>query len=206
MNDPRTTPPTTSKNPEGPNGLPERVLLFMLGNRRYGLDAERIVGLAEWGVVFPVPGSHRSVIGLTEWRGEILTVLDLAPLLGIEATDEPRQLAPIGDGFDLILEVEVQGARQLYERHASAVFVFLIPPSMDELERRLRERGSDDEPINRKRLARAHEEIREIHGYQYVVMNEDIEQAVQDLLHIIRACRLERERMLKLYGDRFDFD
>ena len=93
MNDPRTTPPTTSKNPEGPNGLPERVLLFMLGNRRYGLDAERIVGLAEWGVVFPVPGSHRSVIGLTEWRGEILTVLDLAPLLGIEATDEPRQLA-----------------------------------------------------------------------------------------------------------------
>ena len=112
---------------------------------------------------------------------------------------------PTQEGFDLILEVEVQGARQLRERGQGAVFVFLIPPSMDVLEQRLRSRGSDDEDVICKRLERAREELREIHGYRYVVVNADLEQAVRDLMHIIEACRLERERVVPLWSDRMDF-
>ncbi len=120
-------------------------------------------------------------------------------------TSREAVAGPTHEGFDLILEVEVQGARQLRERGQGAVFVFLIPPSMEVLEQRLRGRGSDDEDVVRKRLERAREELREIHGYRYVVVNADLEQAVRDFLHIIAAGRLERERVLPLWSDRMDF-
>ncbi len=120
-------------------------------------------------------------------------------------TSREAVAGPTREGFDLILEVEVQGARQLREGGVGAVFVFLIPPSMDILEQRLRSRGSDDEDVVRKRLERAREELREIHGYHYVVVNADMEQAVRDFLHIIAACRLERERVLPLWSD-MDFE
>ncbi|MCH6562118.1 MAG: guanylate kinase [Myxococcales bacterium] len=116
-------------------------------------------------------------------------------------TSREAVAGPTREGFDLILEVEVQGARQLRERGRGAVFVFLIPPSLDVLEQRLRSRGSDDEDVVRKRLERAREELREIHGYRYVVVNADMEQAVRDFLHIIAACRLEREKVLPLWSD-----
>ncbi len=116
-------------------------------------------------------------------------------------TSREAVAGPTREGFDLILEVEVQGARQLRERGREAVFVFLIPPSMEILEQRLRSRGSDDEDVVWKRLERAREELREIHGYRYVVVNADMEQAVRDFLHIIAACRLERERVLPLWSD-----
>jgi len=116
-------------------------------------------------------------------------------------TSREAVAGPTRAGFDLILEVEVQGARQLRERGRGAVFVFLIPPSLDVLEQRLRSRGSDDEDVVRKRLERAREELREIHGYRYVVVNADMEQAVRDFLHIIAACRLEREKVLPLWSD-----
>ncbi|MFQ5514527.1 MAG: guanylate kinase [Myxococcota bacterium] len=112
---------------------------------------------------------------------------------------------PTAAGYDLILEVEVQGARQLRERLSDAVFVFLIPPSLEELEARLRGRGSDEEDVVRKRLERARSELREIHRYHYVVVNERLENAVRALLAIIEASRHERERVLPLWRDRFEF-
>ncbi len=134
------------------------------------------------------------------------TFLEWADYQGnLYGTSREAVAGPTREGFDLILEVEVQGARQLRERGREAVFVFLIPPSMEILEQRLRSRGSDDEDVVRKRLERAREELREIHGYRYVVVNADMEQAVRDFLHIIAACRLERERVLPLWSD-MDFE
>jgi guanylate kinase len=112
---------------------------------------------------------------------------------------------PTDEGYDLILEVEVQGARQLRERLSRSVSVFLIPPSLEALESRLRRRASDQEAVMRKRLERAREELTEIHGYTYVVVNENLDQAVTSLLHIIAACRLEREQVLPLWRERLDF-
>ena len=112
---------------------------------------------------------------------------------------------PTKAGMDVILEVEVKGARQLRSRLAGAVFVFLLPPSMDVLEHRLRGRGSDAEEAIRRRLERAHGELREVHIYDYVLVNEDLEQTVGQLEHVIGASRLERDRMLSLWRGRFDF-
>lgn len=112
---------------------------------------------------------------------------------------------PTSEGSDLILEVEVQGAAQLRERLDGAIFVFIMPPSLEVLEERLRGRGSDGESIIVKRLERAREELRQIWLYDYVVVNDDIERATQELLHVIGARRVERDRVLPGLGDRFDF-
>jgi guanylate kinase len=112
---------------------------------------------------------------------------------------------PTGAGLDLILEVEVQGARQLRERLPGAVFVFILPPSLEVLERRLRARGSEDGAVIRKRLERAREELRQVQMYQYVVRNDQLDRAVADLRHVIGARRVERERVLaQLPGASFD--
>jgi guanylate kinase len=113
---------------------------------------------------------------------------------------------PTGKGLDLILEVEIQGARQLRARLPGAIFVFVMPPSMEALALRLRGRGSDAEESVRKRLARARDEVRESAAYQYIVVNEDFERSVVDLAHVIGACRLERARVLPLLRDRFELD
>ncbi len=117
-----------------------------------------------------------------------------------EAVEEPTRR-----GLDVILEVEVQGARQLRSRLPGAVLVFVLPPSMDCLEERLCRRASDSEEAIRKRLARAREEVREVHLYDYVVVNRELDEAVEQLLHVIVACRLERLRVLQTLQDGFDF-
>jgi guanylate kinase len=112
---------------------------------------------------------------------------------------------PTGAGLDLILEVEVQGARQLRERLPGAVFVFILPPSLELLERRLRARGSEDETVIRKRLERAREEVRQVRMYDYVILNDRLEEAAAELAHVIGARRAERERVLpRLRGFEFD--
>jgi guanylate kinase len=112
---------------------------------------------------------------------------------------------PTAAGLDLILEVEVQGARQLRERLPGAVFVFILPPSLAVLEQRLRARGSEDEVVIRKRLERAREEVRQVRMYDYVVVNDRLEPAVAELAHVIGAKRAERARVLpRLSGFEFD--
>ena len=112
---------------------------------------------------------------------------------------------PTSEGLDLILEVEVQGAAQLRARLDGAVFVFIMPPSLDVLEQRLRGRGSDGESIIVKRLERAREELRQIHQYDYVIVNDDMDRATEELLHVIGARRVQRDRVLPGLADRFDF-
>ena len=95
--------------------------------------------------------------------------------------------APLKRGHDLLLEVEVQGARQLRDRRADARFVFLLPPSMDELERRLRGRETDSEDAVRARLAAVEHELAAVHLFDYAVINEDIGVTVEAVQEIIAA-------------------
>jgi guanylate kinase len=109
-------------------------------------------------------------------------------------------------GFDVILEVEIVGARQLRQRLGEAIFVGVLPPSAEVLEERLKGRGSDGPEVIEKRLARAAEEIRELREeYDYLVVNDDLERAVRDVLHVIGASRVRRERVAKRLRDRLDF-
>jgi guanylate kinase len=120
-------------------------------------------------------------------------------------TSRAAVAGPTAAGHDLILEVEVQGARQLRERLPGAVFVFILPPSLDAIEQRLRARGSEDESVICKRLERAREELRQVEMYDYVVRNDQLERAVGELRAVICAKRVERERVLaELRGLRFD--
>ena len=122
---------------------------------------------------------------------------------------------PLDRGRDLLLEIEVQGARQIRARRTDARFLFLLPPSMEELARRLRRRGTDDERDVQRRLEIVVRELRAVHGFEYAVVNDELEAAVAAVCEIVRAercgdtasvkARFGTPRMVSLLSDRFDF-
>ena len=105
---------------------------------------------------------------------------------------------PLAEGLDLIVEIEVQGARQLRERRLDACFLFLLPPSLGALGDRLRARGTDSAETIAKRLAIAENELREIEYFDYAVINEDLDRAVDTVLEIIQARRAGHGEALEL--------
>ena len=96
---------------------------------------------------------------------------------------------------DLILDIDVQGARQLKESIPEAVTIFILAPSRDILEQRLRSRSEDSEEGIRRRLSDAAEEIRNYAQYDYVLVNHQVEESVNTLLAIVVAERVRRIRM-----------
>jgi guanylate kinase len=98
-------------------------------------------------------------------------------------------------GLDLVLEIDVQGAAQVKEKLPESVAIFILPPSREELERRLRSRGQDSDEEIARRLARARAEI-EAFGkyYDFCVMNEDVEQAGREVEAILTAVRCSSRR------------
>ena len=95
------------------------------------------------------------------------------------------------DGIDVMLEIDVQGARAVRDRVPDAVLVFLRPPSMEELERRLRRRGTEDPDALRSRLAAAAEEMEQAAWFDHVVENAELERAVDEVAAIIERYRNE---------------
>ena len=98
-------------------------------------------------------------------------------------------------GRDVLFDIDWQGTQQLRERARSdLVSIFVLPPSVPELERRLRSRAQDDEATIRKRMAKAADEVSHWAEYDYVVINTDIDRAFNDARAILSAERLKRER------------
>jgi guanylate kinase len=97
---------------------------------------------------------------------------------------EPVERARAG-GKPVILEIDVQGARQVREREPDAVLIFLAPPSLEELERRLRARGTEDERQLERRLAAAEREIAEAGSFGHLVVNEQVDHAAAEIARII---------------------
>lgn len=100
----------------------------------------------------------------------------------------------IGEGRDVILEIEVQGGAQVKKLMPECVSVFILPPSMAVLAERLRGRGTEDEETVLKRLETARQEIPCAKDYDYVVFNDRLEDAVEDILTILRAEKLKYSR------------
>lgn len=98
-------------------------------------------------------------------------------------------------GCNVILEIDINGAKQVLEKYPEAVTVYILPPSFQELEYRLRSRGRDSEEKILYRLAKGKSEIPEAHWYDYIVVNEIIEESADDLLCIIKAERHNRSRI-----------
>ncbi len=105
-----------------------------------------------------------------------------------------------GNGKTVILDVDIQGAVQIRQRDPQAVLVFLLPPTWEELQRRLRARGKDAEETIRKRLEHSFIELKHIVDYDYYVINDDLDRAAARLRTIIQAewCRVERADLDKL--------
>jgi len=104
-------------------------------------------------------------------------------------------------GQDVILDIEVQGAVQVKERMPEVVRIYLAPPSWEELERRLRARGTDDEETIQKRLARAKEEFKMAHTYDYFVINDTVEHAVRELDSIMTSAYCRPEDRMHLLAE-----
>ena len=95
----------------------------------------------------------------------------------------------IGRGIDVILDIDTQGARQIKTKYPDAIFIFIMPPSLEILEERLRNRKSDREEEIKRRLQRAHGEIRDYGMYGYIVINRDFDRALSELRSIVTAER-----------------
>ena len=194
-----------------PDALKRGILFVMTGASGVGKDSIRRVALPQ------LEGIHYSVSATTRERRpdevdganyHFLTRERFQELLGQNGLLEHAEY--VGDyygtpyepveealamGKDVLLELELVGARQVKARVPEAVMVFIAPPSMRELERRLRGRGTDSEEKIQKRLARAREEIRAMREFDYVVVNEDLYTAASVFVSVIRAERARAHRI-----------
>ncbi len=113
--------------------------------------------------------------------------------------------AEMAAGRDVLLEIDWQGAQQVRKLFPMAIGVFIMPPSMAELETRLTGRGTDSAEVVSRRLAAARDEMLHVAEFDYVIINDALQQALGDLLSVVRASRLryesQRNRHSELFND-----
>jgi guanylate kinase len=127
-------------------------------------------------------------------------LLEWAEIFGnLYATPRKPVAEALANGRDVLFDIDWQGTQQLGEKARSdLVSVFLLPPSIGELEKRLRSRAQDDEPAIRQRMAKASDEMSHWAEYDYVVINRDLDEAFEQLRAILAAERLKRQRQTGL--------
>ena len=113
---------------------------------------------------------------------------------------EPVERA-VANGQDMVIEVDVNGAAQIREKMPEAVSIFIMPPSFAELKRRLSGRGTESEELIQKRLTSALGEIKRAAEYDYIVVNEDIAAAADDIMSVILSSRLKTDRQTKIIDE-----
>ena len=114
-------------------------------------------------------------------------------------TDKLLVESKINEGKDLLFDIDWQGAQQLREKmREDIVSVFILPPSKSELERRLKNRGHDDDEVVQKRMDGASSEITHWAEYDYVIINKNLEESVNAVLGILKAERIKRIRQIGL--------
>lgn len=116
-------------------------------------------------------------------------------------TPRDKVLEKINEGKNVILEIEVQGAMQIREKCPEAVFVFIAPPSVAELRNRLEKRGTETPEVINQRVSEAAQEISFAYRYDYVVVNNVLEDAVNDFISVIRAEELKAENQKNIIDE-----
>lgn len=101
----------------------------------------------------------------------------------------------LANGNDVVLEIEVQGAMQIHEKRPDAVMIFVAPPSIEELERRLVGRGTENPEKVAARMKTAEEELKQADKFDYIIVNDDLDCAIADLLAILRAERCRNSKL-----------
>ena len=105
---------------------------------------------------------------------------------------------------DVLLEIDWQGAQQVRQQFPDAIGIFILPPSMEELERRLTGRGTDAADVIARRLAAAQAEMHHVGEFDYVIINNQLEEALLDLRAVVRASRLQYAAQAARYAALFD--
>jgi guanylate kinase len=105
------------------------------------------------------------------------------------------------NGFDVVMAIDWQGAQQIHKIFPDIVGVFILPPSLEVLRQRLTARGQDSAEVIARRLASAHEDMSHLSEFDYVIINNKFDDAVNDLLAIFRSQRLKRDTQFKRNSD-----
>ena len=180
----------------GPSGVGKGTLCAAL--RKEILDIEYSVSATTRS---PRPGEVHGRDYFFYTRAEFESMVKKAELLEwavvynqLYGTPKEYVESVLEEGKDIILEIDIQGARQIKQSYPKGVFVFVAPPSLEELHKRLVQRGTDSTEEIQRRLSLAQEELQRALEYDYLVPNEDLEQAVLNLKSILLAerCRVER--------------
>ncbi|WP_152392312.1 guanylate kinase [Paenibacillus guangzhouensis] len=150
----------------------------------------------------PRMGEEEGVNYFYKSRGQFLDMIEHNQLLEYAEYvgnyyGTPRDFVEqtINEGKDIILEIEVQGALQVKKSFPQGVFIFLLPPSLDELKDRIKGRGTENDTVIDHRMSVAEEEINMIEYYDYAVVNDEIEHACRRIESIITAehCKIPKE-------------
>ncbi|MCC6547646.1 guanylate kinase [Candidatus Sumerlaeota bacterium] len=104
--------------------------------------------------------------------------------------------AKLSQGRDVIMDIDVKGSMSMKKEIPDCTTIFILPPSMVTLEKRLRDRGTDDEATIQRRLTNAREEVREAFRYDYILVNQELDKTVQSMRNIIAAQRFRASRTL----------
>ena len=150
-----------------------------------------------------VPGVSYYFMEDAQFRSEIRAggFLEYADVHGhFYGTPKVPVMEKLAEGKDVILEIDVQGAMKVRETYPDGVFIFILPPSLHELRRRIEERGTESREDIELRLGKAVSEMNYLDRYEYYVVNEDLQGAVADVRAIMRAerCRVRKaEDILK---------
>lgn len=207
-----------ARTPTDPHGMKRRGVLFVLSSpsgagkstiARKLLAAEPELGLSVSATTRPVrPGEENGrdyhFVDLDEFRRMVADheFLEWAHVFG-HRYGTPR--APVDEmlkaGRDVLFDIDWQGAQQLHQiAGGDVVRVFILPPSMEELRERLLRRATDSMEVIDGRMARAATEVSHWDGYDYVLVNEDVEQCFERVRTILAAERLKRSRQTGLIG------
>jgi guanylate kinase len=151
-----------------------------------------------------IDGTDFRFVSESAFRG-MLDRSELAEWATVHANLYGTPAAPLEtalrEGRDVLLDIDTQGAAQLRARYPEAVLVFIVAPSMRELEQRLRERRSDGEHEIARRLERAREEVALWRRYDYLIVNRDVKEAMEQLESIIQAERCRVARLALTFPD-----
>ncbi len=187
----------------GPSGVGKSTILHKLFERRKNLyfSVSATTRAPREG---EQDGVHYHFRSVEEFRGMIAedAFLEHAEFVGNYYGTPARYVDEAMDrGEDVILDIELQGANQVHAKRPETVRIFILPPSMEELERRLVSRGTETPEKIRGRLERARVEFESVHTYDYIVINDEVEHAVRELDAIMTAehCRAaDRCHIIKL--------
>lgn len=149
-------------------------------------------------------GWHYRFVSVDEFRSEIDKghFLEYAEVFGNYYGTSKLTVQELLDvGKDVILEIDWQGARQVREQTDDVISIFILPPSLEELENRLRSRNQDDDATIRRRMDQARDEMSHYGEYDYVVFNDEFEDALEKLWTLFRAGRLRTHLQVQHHGE-----